>query len=141
VFSSWPSTWTVLSSMLSCSEIYRRFTGGFAQEQGLVRAFCTNSALYAKPVNALSSKVFSEVVDLASGDVVQSVRTLPCHSILSRSLVFSITCSIATQSALSPGRLHPSLVSEYLTATPFKFLQCRQGVALSRRKRWFKSIR
>ena len=53
--------------------VYRRF----CQEQGLARAFCANSALYAKPANALSSKVFSEVVDLASGDVVQLVRTLP----------------------------------------------------------------
>ena len=57
--------------------VYRRF----CQEQGLARAFCANSALYAKPANALSSKVFSEVVDLASGDVVQLVRTLPCHFI------------------------------------------------------------
>jgi hypothetical protein len=55
--------------------VYRRF----CQEQGLARAFCANSALYAKPANALPSKVFSEVVDLASGDVVQLVRTLPCH--------------------------------------------------------------
>jgi hypothetical protein len=55
--------------------VYRRY----CQEQGLARAFCANSALYAKPANALSSKVFSEVVDLASGDVVQLVRTLPCH--------------------------------------------------------------
>src|SRR6266576_3091412 len=36
VFSSWPSTWTVLRSMLSCSEIYRRFTGGFARNKGLL---------------------------------------------------------------------------------------------------------
>ena len=55
--------------------VYRRF----CQEQGLARAFCANSALYAKPANAVPSKVFSEVVDLASGDVVQLVRTLPCH--------------------------------------------------------------
>jgi hypothetical protein len=59
----------------SLQAVYRRF----CQEQGLTRAFCANSALYAKPANALSSKVFSEVVDLASGDVVQLVRTLPCH--------------------------------------------------------------
>ena len=59
----------------SLQAVYRRF----CQEQGLARAFCANSALYAKPANALSSKVFSEVVDLASGDVVQLVRTLPCH--------------------------------------------------------------
>ena len=57
--------------------VYRRF----CQEQGLARAFCANSALYAKPANSLSSKVFNEVVDLASGDVVQLVRTLPCHSV------------------------------------------------------------
>src|SRR5260370_10944761 len=57
----------------SLQAVYRRF----CQEQGLARAFCANSALYAKPANALSSKVFSEVVDLASGDVVQLVRTLP----------------------------------------------------------------
>jgi hypothetical protein len=55
--------------------VYRRF----CREQVLARAFCANSALYAKPANTLSSKVFSEVVDLASGDVVQLVRTLPCH--------------------------------------------------------------
>jgi hypothetical protein len=36
VFSSWPSTWTVLSSVLSCLEIYRRFTGGFARNRGLL---------------------------------------------------------------------------------------------------------
>ncbi len=36
VFSSWPSTWTVLSSMLSFSEIYRRFTGGFARNRDLL---------------------------------------------------------------------------------------------------------
>jgi hypothetical protein len=59
----------------SLQAVYRRF----CQEQGLVRAFCANSALYAKPANALSNKVFSEVVDLASGDVVQLVRTLPLH--------------------------------------------------------------
>jgi len=68
--------------------VYRRF----CQEQGLARAFCANSALYAKPANALSSKVFSEVVDLASGDVVQLVRTLPCHSTSSLSPVLSISC-------------------------------------------------
>ena len=55
--------------------VYRRF----CQEQGLARAFCANSALCAKPANALSSEVFSEVIDLSSGDVVQLVRTLPCH--------------------------------------------------------------
>ena len=36
VFSSWLSTWTVLSSVLSCSEVYRRFTGGFARNRGLL---------------------------------------------------------------------------------------------------------
>src|SRR5712664_3501024 len=87
--------------------LYRRS----CQEQELVRAFRTNSALYAKPANALSSKVFSEVVDLASGDVVQLVRTLPSHSISRISLIFSIICSVATQSALSPSRLCPSLFS------------------------------
>src|SRR6266852_4251034 len=61
----------------SLQAVYRRF----CQEQGLARAFCANSALYAKPANALSGKVFSEVVDLASGDVVHLVRTLPCHSV------------------------------------------------------------
>ncbi len=87
--------------------VYRRF----CQEQGLAGAFCANSALYAKPAIALSSKVFTEIVDLASGDVVQLVRTLPCHFISSRSLVFSITCSIATQSALSPNPFHfPSFI-------------------------------
>ena len=35
--------------------VYRRF----CQEKGLARAFCANSAPYAKPANALSSKVFS----------------------------------------------------------------------------------
>src|ERR1039458_6488790 len=37
------------------------------------------SALYAKLAKALSNKVFRQIVDLASGDVVQLVRTLPCH--------------------------------------------------------------
>src|SRR5712692_6232822 len=36
VFSSWLSTCTVLSSVLSCSEVYRRFTGGFARNRGLL---------------------------------------------------------------------------------------------------------
>jgi len=71
VFFSWLSTRVVLGNTVVRAEIYRRF----CQEQGLARAFCADSALYAKPANALSSKVFSEVVDLASGDVV--VRTLP----------------------------------------------------------------
>ena len=62
--------------------VYRRF----CQEQGLARAVCASSALYAKPANALSSKVFSEVVDLASGDVVQLVRTLPCRWLESRTV-------------------------------------------------------
>src|SRR5258708_32810586 len=66
--------------------VYRRF----CQEQGLARAFCANSALYAKPANALSSKVFSEVVDLASGDVVQLVRTLPSRYFK------SVSCSLQT---------------------------------------------
>ena len=70
----------------SLQAVYRRF----CQEQGLARAFCANSALYAKPANALSSKVFSEVVDLASGDVVQLVRTLPCHPVSSITSVISV---------------------------------------------------
>ncbi len=82
--------------------VYRRF----CQEQGLARAFCANSALYAKPENALSSKVFSEVVDLASGDVVQLVRMLPYHSISSISIVFSSTCWTTAQNALSPSPFH-----------------------------------
>jgi hypothetical protein len=69
--------------------VYRRF----CQEQGLARAFCANSALYAKPANALSSKVFSEVVDLASGDVVQLVRTLPYHLPSSLFPLISISCA------------------------------------------------
>jgi hypothetical protein len=36
-------------------------------------------ALYAKLANALSNKVLRQVVDLASGDVVQFVRTLLSH--------------------------------------------------------------
>jgi hypothetical protein len=88
--------------------VYRRF----CQEQGLARAFCANSALYAKPANALSSKVFSEVVDLASGDVVQLVRTLPCRSLYSISIVVSIGCGMVVQNALSPsGSLFSSLFS------------------------------
>ena len=75
--------------------VYRRF----CQEQGLARAVCANSALYAKPANALSSKVFSEVVDLASGDVVQLVRTLPCLSFSSISPVVSISCAKRAQVA------------------------------------------
>ena len=81
--------------------VYRRF----CQEQGLARAFCANSALYAKPANALSSKVFSEVVDLASGDVVQLVRTLPCHSAAIVSLIISRTCGTNAQSTLSSSGL------------------------------------
>ena len=36
-------------------------------------------AFYAELVKALSSKEFGDLVDLVSGDVVQLVRTLPCH--------------------------------------------------------------
>src|SRR5438552_7787733 len=57
---------------------------------GLARAFCANSALYAKPANSLPSKVLSEVIDLASGDVVQLVRTLPYHSASIPSLFISM---------------------------------------------------
>ena len=78
--------------------VYRRF----CQEQGLARAFWANSALYAKPANPLSSKVFSEVVDLASGDVVQLVRTLPwCFGICISPVVPAIYVK-AKQPALSP---------------------------------------
>src|SRR6266699_255515 len=74
VFSSWPSTWTVLSSMLSCSEIYRRFTGGFARNRGLlghsVRTVRSMQNLQMPCPAGFSSK------SLASGDVVQLVRTL-----------------------------------------------------------------
>src|SRR5258708_36818817 len=34
VVSSWLSTWTVLSSVLSCLEVYRRFSGGFCLYKG-----------------------------------------------------------------------------------------------------------
>jgi len=34
----------------------------------------------------------THLVDLASGDVVQLVRTLPCHSIQGISIVFSVSC-------------------------------------------------
>ncbi|SRR6266496_1914846 len=78
--------------------VYRRF----CQEQGLARACCANSALYAKPANALSSKVLSDVVDLASGDVVQLVRTLPsCLAACISPLVSAIYAKVK-QSALSP---------------------------------------
>jgi hypothetical protein len=60
-------------SLRNLQAVYRRF----CQEQGLDRAIGADSALYAKHANALSSKVFSEVVDLASGDLVQLVRALP----------------------------------------------------------------
>ena len=86
VFSSWPSTRIVLGNTAVRSEIYRRF----CREQGLVRTFCANGALYAEPAKALSSKVSSEVVDLASGDVVQLVRTLPCHPVSSITSVISV---------------------------------------------------
>jgi hypothetical protein len=36
-------------------------------------------AFYAELAKALSSKEFGDLVDLVSGDVVQLVRTLPCH--------------------------------------------------------------
>src|SRR6266851_4475599 len=45
LFSCWPSTWTVLSSMLSCSEIYRRFTGGFARNRACEGILCQQCAL------------------------------------------------------------------------------------------------
>ena len=67
--------------------VYRRF----CREERLPRAFCANGALYAKPANALSRKVFSEVVDLASGDVVQLFRTLPSNLIYKVSSLLSIT--------------------------------------------------
>ncbi len=66
--------------------VYRRF----CREQGLVWAFCATGSLYAEPAKALSSKVSSEVVDLASGDVVQLVRTLPCHPVSSITSVISV---------------------------------------------------
>src|SRR5260370_21729276 len=88
------------SPVRNLQAVYRRF----CQEQRLARPFCANSALYAEPANALSSKVFSEVVDLASGDVVQLVRTLPCHSIHGVSIIFSNSCGTAVQAALSRSR-------------------------------------
>ncbi len=57
--------------------VYRRF----CQEEVLLRAARANRAFYAKRAKALSSKVFHQVVDLASGDVVQLVRTLPSNRI------------------------------------------------------------
>src|SRR6266567_1306918 len=58
----------------------QKFTGdlqavlpGRAAAPGIL---CERCAV-CKPAKALSRKVFSEVVDLASGDVVQLVRTLP----------------------------------------------------------------
>jgi hypothetical protein len=95
VFSSWPSTWTVLSIMLSCSGIYRRFTGGFARNRGLLGHSVRTVRSMQNPANAFPSEVFSEVVDLASGDVVQLVRTLPCRSTSALSVLTSITCTKA----------------------------------------------
>jgi hypothetical protein len=39
-----------------------------------------DGALYAKPANAAPDAAFGYVADFRSGDVVQLVRTLPCHS-------------------------------------------------------------
>ena len=44
-----------------------------------LQAIPAKRALYAKLAKALSGKGSWQVVDLASGDVVQLVRTLPCH--------------------------------------------------------------
>src|ERR1035437_4219018 len=44
-----------------------------------LRAISAKCALYAKLAKTLSSKGSRQIVDLASGDVVQLVRTLPCH--------------------------------------------------------------
>src|ERR1035437_10035393 len=44
-----------------------------------LQAISAKCALYAKLAKTLSSKGSRQVVDLASGDVVQLVRTLPCH--------------------------------------------------------------
>ena len=55
--------------------VWEQFSRKWRQFASL-NAVCT---LYAKPRKALSSKAFRRIVDLASGDVVQLVRTLPCH--------------------------------------------------------------
>src|SRR5258708_27998052 len=58
VFSSWLSTWTVLSSVLSCSEVYRRFTGGFFRERGFVGDFFRKMGFFQKTQNSFSAKCF-----------------------------------------------------------------------------------
>src|SRR5258708_34262522 len=58
VFSSWLSTWTVLSSVLSCSEVYRRFTGGFFRNMGLFGGFYWKLAAFAKHTQRSSPKSF-----------------------------------------------------------------------------------
>src|ERR1035441_1575870 len=45
-----------------------------------LQAIAAKRALDATLANALSSKAFRQVVDFTVGDVVQLVRTLPCHS-------------------------------------------------------------
>ena len=64
-----------------------------------LQAIPAKRAPYAKLAEALSSKAFRQIVDLASGDVVQLVRTLPCHYISNISLAFSITCVIGAKIA------------------------------------------
>jgi hypothetical protein len=45
VFSCWPSTWTVLSTMLRCSEIYRRFTAVLPGRMAIVDVGCQHCAI------------------------------------------------------------------------------------------------
>src|SRR5213596_939682 len=51
----------------------------FWQGQLLPYAPQANNALYAKLATALFLKALRQVVDSTAGDVVQLVRTLPCH--------------------------------------------------------------
>ena len=67
----------------------------------LLRAARANRAFYAKLAKALSSKVFQQVVDLASGDVVQLVRTLPSPA--SPSVIFFLVNHL--RAIVNPGIL------------------------------------
>src|SRR5258708_29645480 len=62
VFYSWLSTWTVLSSVLSCSEVYRRFTGGFFQDKGVFGGSLREQRSLPKMLKSFSTKVSAQAL-------------------------------------------------------------------------------
>jgi hypothetical protein len=86
-----------------------KFMGGLwavQTEMGAIQVVLGNVCNICKSRKAAQTLVISHLVDLASGDVVQLVRTLPCHSLSIISLLSSITCDGYVQRALSPSRFH-----------------------------------